>query len=184
VPPSQPLFFDAAHGDLSLVAGSPGRRAGCIIDEDERGLLECRDPQPPATAPDIGAPEASVPGPAVDFIFYDGGLYPEPPRIVRADLPRPESTAAEAGTRLRIVFSIPIRLTASDLRVNFDYGDAAPSTTSDACRSSGRTLTCRSAPCCRPPRSDVFSCRTSSSDRPACRRPTWGSVSDAIALMR
>ena len=93
VSPSQPLFSDAAHGDFSLVEGGPGRGAGCLIDEDERGLLECLDPLPPVSGPDIGAPEGGAAGPAVDFLFYDGGLYPEPPRIVRADLPRPEWTA-------------------------------------------------------------------------------------------
>jgi hypothetical protein len=182
VPSSQPLFSDAAHGDFSLVKGSPGRGAGCIIDEDERGLLECRDPQAPATGPDIGAPEAAAPGPAVDFIFYDGGLYPEPPRIVRADLPRPESTATDAGTRLRIVFSTPIRLMASDLRANFDYGDAAPSLTSDACQYSGRTLTCPvtavlpAAPLRRVLLPDAIVGPT------GLLATTWGSVSDSIAI--
>ena len=174
VSPSQPLFSDAAHGDFSLVEGSPGRGAGCIIDEDERGLLECRDPLPPVRGPDIGAPAAGAAGPAVDFLFYDGGLYPEPPRIVRADLPRPESTATDEGARLRIVFSTPIRLMASDLRVDFDYGDASSVPYAPTlCQYSGRTLTCpsqrraadRPAPTCS-------LCRTPSSARPACwRRP-------------
>ena len=182
VPPSRPLFEDAAHGDFVLVDGSPGRHAGCIIDEDDRGLLECHDARPQGAAPDIGAPAAGAAGPAVDFLFYDGGLYPEPPRIVRVDLPVPQSTAAGPPPQLRIVFSTPIRAMASDLRVQFDYGDAAGSLTSDACRYDGRTLTCPVttalpvAPLRRVVLPDAIAGLT------GLLATTWGSVSDLIVL--
>ena len=120
----------------------------------------------------------------MDFLFYDGGLYPEPPRIVRADLPRPESTATDEGARLRIVFSTPIRLMASDLRVDFDYGDAAPSLSSDACQYSGRTLTCPisavlpTAPLRRVLVPDAIVGPT------GLLATTWGSVSDVVGLVR
>ena len=182
VSPSRPLFSDAAHGDFSLVEGSPGRGAGCIIDEDERGLLECLDPRPTATAPDIGAPEGGAAGPAVDFIFYDGGLYPEPPRIVRVDLPRPESTADGTGARLRIVFSTPIRLMGSDLRVDFDYGDAAATVSSDTCRYSDRELTCPvSAMLPTAPLRHVY-VPDAIVGPTGLLATTWGSVSAAIAF--
>jgi len=182
VSPSKPLFFDAAHGDFSLVPGSPGREAGCIVEEDERGLLECLDPPTQAVDPDIGAPEDGAPGPAVDFIFYDGGLYPEPPRIVRADLPDPESATSDAGARLRVVFSTPILLMGSDLHVDLDYGDAAPPVTTDACGFRGNALTCPvsatlpHAPLRRVLLPDAIVGPT------GVLATTWGSVSDLIAF--
>ena len=126
-----------------FLAGRGQRGAGSrlVVDEDERGLLGSRDPLPPVRGPDIGAPAAGAAGPAVDFLFYDGSCYRNR-RASCAPTCEPESTATDEGARLRIVFSTPIRLMASDLRVDFDYGDAAPSLSSDACQYSGRTLTC------------------------------------------
>jgi len=182
VPPSQPLFEDAAHGNFTLTPDSPGRGAGCVVIEDDRGLLECRDPPAGSAGPDIGAPEAAAPGPAVDFIFYDGGLYPEPPRIVRVDLPTPEATATDAGARLRIVFSTPILLMGSDLRVDFDYGDAAEPIASDSCQYSGRTLTCPvSAALPIAPLRHVF-LPDAIVGPTGLLATTWGSVSASIAI--
>ena len=178
VPPSQPLFVDGAHGNLALVENSPGRGAGCIVSEDERGLLECRDPPQPGAGPDIGAPSEGASGPAVDFVFYDGGLYPEPPRIVRVDLPgqvKPEAP-------LRIVFSVPITLMASDVRVDIGFGDAADPTTSDSCAASGRTLTCPvTAALPRAPLRQVF-LPNAIAGPTGLLATTWGSVSDLITI--
>jgi hypothetical protein len=180
VPPSQPLFYDGAHGDFSLVEGSPGHRAGCIVDEDERGLLECRDAPASAAGPDIGAPETGAAGPAVDFIFYDTGLYPEPPRMVRVDLPDPESAAPGTRPQLRIVFSTPIRLMGSDLRVEFDYGDAAAPVTSDTCEYRYRTLNCPvTAALPTAPLRHIF-LPDAIAGPTGLLATTWGSVSDLV----
>jgi len=182
VPPSQPLFVDGANGDFDLVENSPGRGAGCIIHEDERGLLDCRDPPRPGGGPDIGAPEGAAPEPAVDFVFYDAGLYAEPPRIVRVDLPNPESTTSDAGAQLRIVFSTPILLMGSDLRVDFDYGDAAEPITSDTCRFAGNTLTCPvTAALPTLPLRHVF-LPDAIVGPTGLLATTWGSVSDLITI--
>jgi hypothetical protein len=180
VPPSQPLFVDAAHGDFTLVDGSPGRGAGCVVVEDERGLLECHDPREKTPGPDIGAPEGGSPEPAVNFVSYDGGLYADPPRIIHVDLPK----ASGSTNALRIVFSVRIVPTGSEVRAEFDYGADYPALLSGPCRSVERALTCALAG--ELPAAPLRQIRLVGPivGYDGESATTWGSVSDLVVLTR
>ena len=138
VPHSQPLFVDARNGDLTLADASLGRGAGCWIAEDEDGLITCRDPIFEETGADIGAPADIANDGNVTFIHYDGGLYREAPRIVHVDLPG----TASGPPALRIVFSMPVVMMASDLRAELDYGPGSAPLLSEPCHAFRRQVTC------------------------------------------
>jgi hypothetical protein len=182
VSPAQPLFDDAAHGDFILVDHSPGRAAGCIVAEDGRGLLECDDPLPQAQAPDIGAPSDGARPPGVDFVSYDGGLYPDPPRIVRVELPA-DQPGAFAPVRLRVVFSTPVVLMASDIRAEIGYADEQ-SISSESCAAAGRTLTCPVTAELPPTAATGVRLPDAIVGPTGALVTTWGSASDLVSLMR
>lgn len=182
VPPDQRLFDDAARGDFILPDGSPGRGAGCIVVEDAGGLLECDDPLPQAPAPDIGAPSDGARPPGVDFVSYDGGLYLDPPRIVRVELPS-DQTGTFAPPHLRVVFSSPVLLMASDIRAELDYADDH-SITSEPCAAVGRALTCPIAADLPPTAATAVRLPDAIVGPTGALVTTWGSPSDLITLMR
>jgi hypothetical protein len=179
VAPSQPLFEDAAHGNFTLVPHSPGRGAGCVVVEDDQGLLECRDPPPGIAGPDVGVPGGGVRPDGVSFVAYDGGLYVEPPRIVYVDL---RAATEDAPPSLRIAFSIPVVLMASDLRAELDYGGDTGALRSEPCQATGRFVTCEVAGAL--PAAPLTAVRLPNAivgynGEPAT---TWGSVSDLVTL--
>jgi hypothetical protein len=182
VPPAQPLFDDAAQGDFILADHSPGRGAGCIVVEDDRGLLECDDPLPQSQAPDVGAPSDGARPPGVDFVNYDGGLYVDPPRIVRVELPT-DQPGAFAPTRLRVVFSTPVALMASDIRAEIDYADEQ-SISSEPCAAGGRTLTCPITDELPPTAATGVRLPDAIVGPTGALATTWGSASDLVSLMR
>lgn len=136
VSPSRPLFVDAAHGNLELAAGVPGRNDGCIVVADEDGFLACETPQAQSDGPDIGAAMSDGEDQKVSYLHYDNGLYAEPPRMVKVDLP------GRTPSLLRIVFSTPIVLMGSEIRAEFSYDKDAPALLSEPCRAAGRVLSC------------------------------------------
>jgi hypothetical protein len=181
VPHARSLFVDAPRGNLALADGSPGRGGGCIVSGDDSGFLTCENPRVHSDGPDVGAAIDGRPGWNVSFVHYDGGLYNESPRIVRVD---PPEVSDGQKPQLRIVFSTPVVLMASDVRAELDYGDAALPLLSQPCHTFGRTLSCDvSAPLPLAPLRLV-------------RLPDalvgvdgelvteWGSVSDLVTLMR
>jgi hypothetical protein len=175
VPPSQPIFPGAARGDFALPAESPGRGAGCRVEQDGAGLLRCIAPPADSAGTDVGALVDG--GDAVNFVHYDSGLYREAPRIVRAELP----DGAEGRTDLRLVFSVPVVLTAGDVRAAFDFGAESPPALSEPCRAAGRVLACHvsaSLPSA-PVRIFLDGTVMSEDGEPAT---AWGSVSDLIAF--
>jgi hypothetical protein len=181
VPHSQPLFVDARNGDLTLADGSLGRGTGCWITEDEDGLITCRDPIFEEAGGDVGAPADIANDGNVSFIHYDGGLYREAPRIVHVDFPTP---ASDEPAVLRIVFSTPVVLMASDLRAELDYGGASVPLLSEPCQALGRHLTCAIA-------GDVPEATPMGITLPDAIVGTngelatiWGSVSDIVRLAR
>src|SRR5262249_42784459 len=146
--------------------------------------LECRDPPEKTPGPDIGAPEGGSPGPAVDFVPYDGGLYVDPPRIVRVDLPTSSPASTGATNALRIVFSVPIVLRASDVRAAFDYGTDDQPLASEPCQAVDRALTCAFAG--ELPATPLRQVRLPDAILGPTGVPatTWGSVADMVTLVR
>ena len=181
VPSSQPLFVGAANGNFTLVDGSPGRGAGCTIVEDESGLISCHDTGSQSSGPDIGAPADITRDDRVSFIHDDAALYKEAPRIVGVDLPEP---AKDKAATLRLAFSVPVALMASDLRAEFDYGGDIGALRSEPCQAAGRFVTC------------AIAGPLPSAALMAVRLPDavvgqngevatgWGSVSDLVTLVR
>ncbi len=181
VPHSQPLFVDGAHGNFTLVDGSPGRGAGCLIEEDDNGVIVCADPHDRASGPDIGAPADMASDASVNFVHFDGGLYKEAPRIVRVDLPDPEK---QESPTLRIVFSTPIVLMTSDMRAEFEYWTHSPATLSEPCRTSGSVLTCAAAGALPPLPLRAVHLPDAIVSIDGELATVWGSVSDLVTLMR
>ena len=179
VPSGQPLFVDAPHGNMTPLENAPTHGAGCIVHEDEQGLLTCADPPEKGAGPDAGAHLDGGRSESVQFLHYDGGLYREAPRMVHVDLPE----KAAKRRILRIVFSTPIMLTSSDVRAEFDYGADAP-LRSEPCQAAGRVLACRlkakltDAPLRRVILDDAI---VSESGEPAT---AWGGTSDLVTLRR
>lgn len=178
VSPSRRLFVDAAHGNLALADDVPGREDGCIIVADENGFLTCETPLAQSDGPDIGA--AAVDGDAVkvSYIHYDNGLYAESPRIVDVSLP------SEMGPVLRVAFSSPILLMASDIRAEFSFGTEGTALLSEPCRTSGRVLKCDVAfvpPSVRPLAVTLPDAIVGMNGEPAT---AWGASSDLIFLSR
>jgi len=138
VPSSQPLFVDAPHGNMTPVDNSPTRGTGCVVHEDQDGILTCTEPATKGGGPDAGAHLDGGRSEPVRFLHYDGGLYQEAPRMVHVDLP----DRAAGSKSLRVTFSTPIMLTRSDARAEFDYGADAP-LRSEPCQVAGRVLACR-----------------------------------------
>jgi hypothetical protein len=138
VPSSQRLFVDAPHGNMTPAENSPTRGAGCVVREDQNGVLTCSEPPAVGAGPDAGAHLDGGRSEPVRFLHYDGGLYREAPRMVHVDLPD-----RTAGNKiLRVTFSTPIVLMGSDVRAEFDYGADAP-LRSEPCQAAGRVLACR-----------------------------------------
>jgi len=181
VSPSQPLFVDGAHGNFALVPHSPGRGAGCVVVEDDQGLVDCRDPPLGSAGPDVGIPGDGVRPDGVTFVAYDGGLYVEPPRIVHVEL-RPATE--DAPPSLRIAFSVPVVLTASDVRTELDYGGDFGSILSEPCQATGRFLTCEVA--VPLPAAPLTAIRLPDAivGLNGALATTWGSVSDLVRIMR
>ncbi len=142
VPSAQPLFVDAARGDLTLADGSPGRGAGCDVVEDEDGAMTCREAGPGTPGPDIGAAAPMARTRQVNFIHYGGALYREAPRIVHVALPE---AAGEKPPVLGIVFSTPVVVMASEARAELTYDDGTPALLAEPCRAAGRSVTCEIA---------------------------------------
>lgn len=181
VPYNQSLFVDAAHGDFTLAEGSPGRGAGCVVVEDEEGAMFCRDSARDPNAPDIGAATDTRRRGRVSFIHYDGGLYRESPRIVRVDLPE----AGASGPRvLRVVFSIPVLLMASDVRAELVYGADAPAVVSDPCQSIGRSVACEIAGELPTDRLTAVRLPDAVVGSNGEMATVWGSVSEIVRLAR
>jgi hypothetical protein len=179
VSPSQPLFEDAAHGNFTLTPHSPGRGAGCVVVEDDQGMVECRDPPVGSAGPDVGVPGDGARPDGVTFVAYDGGRYVEAPRIVQVDL---RVATEDAPPSLRIAFSIPVVLTASDLRAELDYGGDSGAMQSEPCQATGRFVTCEVAGAL--PAAPLTAVRLPNAivgynGEPAT---TWGSVSDLVTL--
>jgi len=97
-----------------------------------------------------------------------GHCNPEPPRIVRADLPRPSRPQPSGDAPAdRLLDPDPAHRNPIS-GVNFDYGDAPPSTTSTLAGPAAATLTCPvSALLPTAPLRRVPSRTSSSDDRPA-----------------
>jgi hypothetical protein len=115
----------------------------------------------------------------VSFVAYDGGLYVEPPRIVYVDL---RAATEDAPPSLRIAFSIPVVLMASDLRAELDYGGDTGAVRSEPCQATGRFVTCEVAGTL--PAAPLTAVRLRNAivgynGEPAT---TWGSVSDLVML--
>jgi hypothetical protein len=181
VPSSQSLFVNAANGNFTLVDGSPGRGAGCTIVEDESGLISCHDTSNAPSGPDIGSPADGARDDRVSFLHYETGLYKEAPRIVGAGLP--ESTG-EGPPSLRLAFSVPVVLMASDLRAELDYGGDVGTLSSEPCQASGRFVTCEiAAPL---PAAPLTAVRLPDAivGHNGELATGWGSVSDLVTLMR
>ena len=181
VSPSQPLFADAAHGDFTLPPHSPGRGAGCVVVEDDQGLLECRDPPPGSAGPDVGVPGGGVRPDGVSFVAYDGGLYVELPRIVNFEL---RAATEDAPPSLRIAFSVPVVLMASDVRAELDYGGDFGSVLSEPCQATGRFLTCEVAVPLPPAPLTAVRLPDAIVGQNGELATTWGSVSDLVRIMR
>ncbi len=181
VPSSQSLFVNAANGNLALVDGSPGRGAGCTIVEDETGLISCHDPSNEPTGPDIGAPADITKDDRVSFIHYDAGLYKEAPRMVGVDLP---DATKDGPPSLRIAFSVPVLLMASDLRAELDYGTDSGPLQSEPCHAAGRFLTCEVAGPL--PAAALTAVRLPDAivGQNGELATVWGSVSDLVTLVR
>ena len=180
-PHSQPLFVDARHGDLTLADGNLGRGAGCWIVEDDAGLISCREPIFEGIGADVGAPPDIANDRNVSFIHYDGGLYREAPRVVHVDLPAPTSGPPAV---LRVVFSTPIVLMASDLRAELGYDGGSAHLFSEPCRVFGRQITCTI-------RGELPSAALTAITLPDAiigangeLATMWGSVSDLVRLAR
>ena len=179
VPSGQPLFVDAPHGNMTPIKNAPTHGAGCIVHEDDEGLLTCTDPPEKGTGPDVGAHLDGGRSESVQFLHYDGGLYREAPRMVHVDLPE------KAAKRwiLRIVFSTPIMLMSDDVRAEFDYGADAP-LRSEPCQAAGRVLACRlkakliDAPLRRVILDDAIV------NEAGELATAWGSTSDLVSLRR
>jgi len=180
--PDRPLFDNAAQGDFILLRDSPGRGAGCVVAEDDQGRLQCDDPPAQGQGPDIGASADGSRPPGVDFLSYDGGLYEDPPRIVRVELPA-EVPGAAAPSPLRVVFSSPVVLMASDIRAEIDYAEE-PSITSEPCAVVGRALTCPVAAGLPPTAVTGVRLPDAIVGPTGALATTWGSVSDLVSLMR
>jgi hypothetical protein len=142
VPPSSSLFIDAAHGDLTLIHDSPARGAACRVVEDDSGLLSCQDSPPESHGPDVGASSILEASGQVVFIEQDdSGPYPKPPQIVHVELLVASPNPTKSPNMLRIYFSVPIVLKASQIRAELDYGiDKKP--LSNPCSAETRVLTC------------------------------------------
>ncbi|MGH8248437.1 MAG: hypothetical protein ACREUU_18615, partial [Gammaproteobacteria bacterium] len=181
VPSSQPLFVNAANGNFVLVDGSPGRGAGCTIEEDESGLISCHDTSNEPTGPDIGAPADITKDDRVNFIHYDGGLYKEAPRMVAVELP---VATKDGPPSLRIAFSVPVVLMASDLRAELYYGTDSGPLQSEPCQATGRFVTCEIAGPL--PAATLTAVRLPDAivGQNGELATVWGSVSDLVTLMR
>lgn len=179
VPNSQRLFVDAPHGNMTPAENSPTRGAGCVVHEDQDGVLTCTEPSAKGGGPDVGAHLDGGRSEPVRFLHYDGGLYREAPRVVHVDLP--DRTAG--SKTLRVTFSTPIVLMGSDVRAEFDYGADAP-LRSEPCQAAGRVLACRletelpEAPLLGAILDDAIA----SEDGELAT--AWGSTSDLVTLRR
>jgi hypothetical protein len=117
----------------------------------------------------------------VSFLHYETGLYKEAPRIVGAGLP--ESTG-EGPPSLRLAFSVPVVLMASDLRAELDYGGDVGTLSSEPCQASGRFVTWEiAAPL---PAAPLTAVRLPDAivGHNGELATGWGSVSDLVTLMR
>jgi hypothetical protein len=180
VPSEQRLFVDAPRGNLTPVENGPTRGAGCVVHEDENGLLTCTEPAEEGKGPDAGAHLDGGRSEPVRFLHYDGGLYSEAPRIVHVDLPEKEAKRRI----LRIVFSTPIMLTADEVRAEFDYGADAP-LRSEPCQAAGRVLACRlKAKLPETPLRRVVLDDAIASEAAGEPATAWGSTSDLVTLRR
>jgi hypothetical protein len=180
-PHSKPLFVDGRNGDLTLVDGSLGRGTGCWIAEDDNGLITCHDPIFEESGADVGAPADMANDRTVSFIHYDGGLYREAPRIVHVDLP---AATTDPPNVLRVVFSTPVVLMASDLRAELGYGGGSALLFSEPCQVRGRQITCAIAG--EPPPAELTAVTLPDAIIGANGElaTMWGSVSDIVSLAR
>jgi hypothetical protein len=164
---------------MTPIENGPTHGAGCIVHQDQDGLLTCADPPEKGAGPDAGAHLDGGRTEPVRFLHYDGGLYREAPRMVHVDLP----DKADKRRILRIVFSTPIVLMGSDVRAEFDYGADAP-LRSEPCEAAGRVLACRlkakltGAPLRRIVLDDVIASEAGE------LATAWGSDSDLVTLRR
>jgi len=85
--------------------------------------------------------------------------------------------------RLRVVFSKPVILMASDLRAEIDYADDH-SITSEPCVAGGRALICPVAVELPPTAVTQVRLPDAVVDLTGALATTWGSASDLVSLMR
>lgn len=178
VSPLRPLFVDAAHGNLELADGVPGRRDGCIIAEDDDGVVTCEAPRAQSEGPDVGVPMSDEEAPRVSYVHYENGLYTESPRMVKVELPGTVSSA------FRVTFSTAIALMGSDVRAELSYGSDSSTVLSEPCRAAGRVLTCdvgAELPPAPPLSVSIPDAIVGSNGELAT---VWGSVSDIVTLKR